>query len=74
MAASDHQMIDGDDKAVKTKISATHHTHSDYSQLTTVLRDGSAHPRVTPRGNDRKHLHQKMATRGNHIFDGLVIR
>ena len=47
------------------------HTHPEHVKLASVLKDGQAHPRSTPRGNDKKHLHSKTFSRsGDSDFDG----
>lgn len=47
------------------------HTHPEHMKLDSVLKDGQAHPRSTPRGNNRKHLQNKLFSRGGDTdFDG----
>ena len=55
----------------ETKLPETNpHTHPEHSQLSNVLKEGSARPRTTPRSNDKKRLRQKYVARGQHTFDG----
>lgn len=59
------------------KPGSTPHTHSDHGGLSSIIKDGQAHPRTTPRNGDRKHLHHKTVSRaGDSDFDGhrLVIK
>lgn len=63
--------VDKSTNADDYKPGSSPHTHSEHGGLSSVLKDGKAHPRTAPRNGDRKHLHHKAASRGGDSdFDG----
>lgn len=65
-------VVDGTmtDDASKIKPGSTPHTHPEHTSISSIMREGNARPRSTPRNTDRKHLQTKRAHGGGHEFDG----
>lgn len=59
------------DDGGKTKVGSSPHTHPEHISLSSVVREGEAHPRTNPRPDERKYTVTKRRTHGgNNEFDG----
>ena len=65
-----NSVSNGSEETGKIKPGSNPHTHVHGVTLADTFNEGKSHPRVAPRNNDSKHIHQKRVARGNHIFDG----
>ncbi|MDO4712973.1 MAG: hypothetical protein Q4B05_03665 [Candidatus Saccharibacteria bacterium] len=57
-------------EAARLRPGSTPHTHAEEPSLAKVVKEGRHNPRSTPRGNDRRHAHQKRTAHGNSDIDG----
>ena len=70
-SAVDFQGSTGDDGMKTTRIGSSAHTHPEHTSLSSIIHDGSANPRSTPRNDDRKYMKVKRAQgNGGPEFDG----